>query len=172
MQKTRSNLHSYTYSCAQRKIRVSTQMHTKIHHHISGEPQRVTEAGERTQCVCAFTPICQLISISCIKSDELLLMARKAVGCLVTFWLYALHASNRPNIDTPTQTRKRTENQSLHSSLSLSCVVWPNESALIKFYGIFELHKSNSVPVHIITKTLTTTTTMKKEMKISFYISC
>lgn len=32
-------------------------------------------------------------------------------------------------------------------------------SALIKFYGIFEMHKSNSVPVHIITKTLTTTTT-------------
>lgn len=40
----------------------------------------------------AFTPICQLISISRTKSDELLLMARKAVGCLVTFWLNASHA--------------------------------------------------------------------------------
>lgn len=40
-------------------------------------------------------------------------------------------------------------------------------SALIKFYGIFEMHKSNSVPVHIITKTLTmtTTTTMGEMVK-------
>lgn len=141
--------------CARKRIQ-------KIHH--SGELDVAAEAGTW----CSFTPICQLISISCIKSDELLLMVRKAVGCLVTFLVKCIACilyNQHQHI------HKRTEKSIVPfhaSSLALSLFLllrWANESALIKFYGIFELHKSNSVPVHIITKMLTTTTTTTTTMK-------
>lgn len=85
-------------------------------------------------------------------------MVRKAVGCLVTCWLNASHASRH---QSSTDTHKTTELKinrfvSHYLSFSRSCLDGQMRvHALIKFYGIFELHKSNSVPVHIITKTLT-----------------
>lgn len=88
----------------------------------------------------AFTPICQLISISRTKSDELLLMARKAVGCLVTFWLNASHALT---ID-----RSISLARFFFCSTRADAVTSVLARTLIKFYGIFKLHKSNSVPVH------------------------
>lgn len=103
---------------------LTAHSHTNKHiHHLNGAGE-ANEIRVHTNLSTYFHKLHQIRRIAVDGSG-------KAVGCLVTFWLNASHAP--------------TSNRSFRFSFQ---VLWWLVSALIKFYGIFELHKSNSVPVH------------------------
>lgn len=144
-------------------------MHTlKIHHH-SGKSQSWWSGN--AWCY-AFTPICQLISISCIKSDELLADGSKScwLSCHILVKCIACIESSPASKHWDTHTNySTTENQSFRFTPSL-LLGWAMASALIRFYGVFELNKSNSMPVHIITKMLTTTSKQRNENLVLYHV--